>query len=75
MSALLHSAMDQHKSVKKFSFMTVIPSDYGKHAPMRALHAEKIADAVLIYVFKILFSASLFSQKISFVFRKLKITN
>ena len=43
------------------SFLTVTQSYYSKVTPIGALHAEKIAEAVLLYVFRIAFPASLFS--------------
>ena len=42
------------------SFMTVIPSNCCKETSIGLLHTEKIAEVVLLYVFKITFSASLF---------------
>ena len=51
--------MDQQVSPCYYSCLTVSRSYHSKMTPISALHAEKIDDAVLLYVFRIAFPASL----------------
>ena len=51
--------MDQQGSPCCHIFLTVIPSCHSKVIPIGTLHAEKIAEAVLLYVFKMAFPSSL----------------
>ena len=41
------------------TFLMVTPSYHSKVTPIGALHAEKIGEAVLLYVFRMEFPASL----------------
>ena len=50
--------MDQHVSPSYHTFMMVTPSYHSNVIPIGALQAEKIAQAVLLYVFRIAFPAS-----------------
>ena len=69
MQSLMHRAkllqlFSQHPMVKKgsayfFSFVAYIPSYFSKQNLIGPLNAEKIAEAVLLYVFKIGFPAPL----------------
>ena len=52
--------MDQQVSPCYHSFLTVAQTYDSKVTPIGALHAEKIAEAVLLYVFRITFPASPF---------------
>ena len=50
--------MDQQVSPCYHSFLTVTQSFHSKVTPIGVLYAEKIAEAVLLYVFRIAFPAS-----------------
>ena len=54
--------MNQQVSPCYQSFLTVTQSYHGKVTHIDALHAEKIAEAVLLYVLRISFPASLLQQ-------------
>ena len=47
------------------SLLTFIQSYHGKVTPISAFHAEKIAVAVLLFVFRIAFPASLFCSALN----------
>ena len=47
------------------NFIIVIPSHYSKQNPISWFHAEKIAEAVLLVVFRIAFQTSLLSRATS----------
>ena len=51
--------MNQYESPYNHSFLTAIPSQRCKETLIVLLNAEKIAEAVLLYVFNIVFLASL----------------
>ena len=51
--------MNQQVSPCYHSFLAVTQRYNSKVTPIRELHAEKIAEAVLLYVFRIAFPASL----------------
>ena len=50
--------MDEQVSPYYHSFLTVTQSYDSKVTPVGALHAEKIAEATLLYVFRITFPMS-----------------
>ena len=57
-------ARDQHVSAYNLRFFTIIQSHGCKEILFRLLHAEKIADSVLLYVLNIGFPASLLCVKL-----------
>ena len=52
--------IDHYESAYNKSFMTVIPNHYSKYTLIGTFHVEKIAKAVLLYVFIISLLASPF---------------
>ena len=51
--------LDEQGSPRCYTFLTVTLSYHSKVTPIGTLHVEKIAKAVLVYVFKIELPASL----------------
>ena len=58
--------MDKQGSACCHNFLTVTPSYHSKVNPVGPLDAEKLAEAVLLYVFNIAFPAFLFCQFCNF---------
>ena len=57
--------MDQQRSPCCHNFLAVAQSYRGKVIPIGAMYAEKIAEVVLLYVFRIPFPASLLYKTFS----------
>ena len=56
--------MDQQVSSCYHSFLTVTQSYHSQVTPIGAFHAEQIYEAVLLYVFRIAFTASLLTDPV-----------
>ena len=54
--------MDQQGSPCCHNVLTISPSNHSKMNPVGHLGAEKLAEAVWLFVFKIAFPASLFAK-------------
>ena len=55
--------MNPQGSPRCHNFLIVTPSYHKKMTPIGAMHAKKIAYAVLLYVFRIVFKASRSNSK------------
>ena len=67
--------MDQQVSPSYHTFLLVTPSYHSKVTPIGVLHAEKIAEAVLLYVFRLAFPASLLVQCVFTILQLLPYAN
>ena len=56
--AVLWHALDFKGSAYNHSYMTVFISYHCKKTPLGSLHAEKTGEAVLLYVFNMVFPAT-----------------